>query len=163
MFGAGYGIVRLNHDMSAWMEWIRNNMPEAREILTGVTTYFEFPVIPAMGPTPLLVAAYDSRTIILALSKKTLLELVDKNKMTNRQQSDGKCARSAGFCVARCARGSQFRAKSGLPSFEFRTRTLACRGSRASTGDELDDVARSALGGTAAKRPQSRAYQLPFA
>ena len=66
MIGSNFWIVRFKHDISNWKEWIRENAPKAEELQHGEITYFQFPLIPAIGPKGIRVAARDSHTLVFS-------------------------------------------------------------------------------------------------
>jgi beta-lactamase regulating signal transducer with metallopeptidase domain len=63
MLGCGGVVIRFNHNVD-WREWMKAYIPDAVEKSDDAVIYLEMPVIPALGPTPLCVAARDSQTIV---------------------------------------------------------------------------------------------------
>jgi len=89
MFGSNYGIVRFHCDISSWKQWIRKNAPAAKELQHGKITYFQFPIIPALGPKGICVAARDSHTLVFSIDGEHFWEQVEAtNSVSARWTED---------------------------------------------------------------------------
>ena len=77
--GGPYGIIRFKRDISAWKEWIRTYLPEAEEIPNEAASYFRLPIIEALGPAPMYLAAFDSQTLMLVGSDEMIRKLLSKD------------------------------------------------------------------------------------
>jgi hypothetical protein len=72
-------IVRF-HEPVDWLKWFEEMMPSCKPTTDGGLTYVSAP-IPLLGPSPLLVAARDERTIVLALSIDHLRKLAASDRV----------------------------------------------------------------------------------
>ena len=77
MIGTGEVVIRF-HDKVRWKEWLTRFIPGAEEKKEGDLVYFEC-LLPAFGPTPLLISARDEQTIVWAQDLDRLRKMADKN------------------------------------------------------------------------------------
>jgi beta-lactamase regulating signal transducer with metallopeptidase domain len=71
MMGSPETIVHFKQPV-AWKEWIHDHFPASVEKSAGGVTYIELPVIKAVGPTPMCVAARDAQTLVLCTAPDNL-------------------------------------------------------------------------------------------
>lgn len=66
MLGGPRAIVRFKQDIPNWGEWIKTYIPEAKVVGSSKSPVIALPVMPAIGPEPARVMAYDDRTLIIS-------------------------------------------------------------------------------------------------
>ncbi len=64
MIGCEELVIRFNHDV-AWQEWITRYLPGSEAATEGGFTYIKLPAMPFLGEARMLVAARDSRTLLV--------------------------------------------------------------------------------------------------
>jgi beta-lactamase regulating signal transducer with metallopeptidase domain len=74
MIGCMDFVVRFRHEV-AWKAWIKEHLPGAEDIRENGFSYTRLPVIEAIGPVPLCVAARDARTLVCSTSVEHLQTL----------------------------------------------------------------------------------------
>jgi hypothetical protein len=87
MIGCADFVVRFHNEV-AWQAWIKKHMPGAEDISENGFTYTRLPVIEAIGPVPLCVAARDARTLVCTTNVEHLRTL----SASDKRQSDTKTA-----------------------------------------------------------------------
>lgn len=99
ILGSSELAIRFHYDVP-WQDWVRQNVPGAVEKSEGDLVYFEY-LQPAFGPKPLLVAALDGRTIIMALSLEQLQKMADQSAQhrTSPALATEWKATDGGFCT----------------------------------------------------------------